>query len=84
MAEKAIKVELSEEDRKILLAQKKILGDVLKPEKKNKGLGALAAELILSGKKTSITGAHWVQQPNKKLQSLSKKKQNNSKKNLIR
>jgi hypothetical protein len=73
MAEKAIKVELSEEDRKILLAQKKILGDVLKPEKKNKGLGALAAELILSGKKTSITGALGSATKQKATESLQEK-----------
>ena len=73
MAEKAIKVELSEEDRKILLAQKKILGDVLKPEKKNKGLGALAAELILSGKKTSVTGALGSATKQKAIESLQDK-----------
>ena len=73
MAEKAIKVELSEEDRKILLAQKKILGDVLKPEKKNKGLGALAAELILSGKNTSVTGALGSATKQKATESLQEK-----------
>lgn len=73
MAEKAIKVELSEEDRKILLAQKKILGDVLKPEKKNKGLGALAAELILSGKNTSVTGALGSATKQKAIESLQDK-----------
>ena len=73
MAEKAIKVELSEEDRKILLAQKKILGDVLKPEKKNKGLGAMAAEMILSGKNTSITGALGSATKQKATESLQEK-----------
>jgi hypothetical protein len=73
MAEKAIKVELSEEDRKILLAQKKALSDILKPEKKNKGLGALAAELILSGKKTSITGALGSATKQKATESLQEK-----------
>lgn len=73
MAEKAIKVELSEEDRKILLAQKKVLSDVLKPEKKNKGLGALAAELILSGKNTSVTGALGSATKQKAIESLQDK-----------
>ena len=73
MAEKAIKVELSEEDRKILLAQKKVLSDVLKPEKKNKGLGALAAELILSGKNTSVTGALGSATKQKAIESLQNK-----------
>ena len=73
MAEKAIKVELSEEDRKILLAQKKILADVLKPEKKSKGIGAMAAELILSGKNTSITGALGSATKQKATESLQEK-----------
>ena len=73
MAEKALKVELSEEDRKILLSQRKILSDVLKPEKKNKGFGALAAELILSGKNTSITGALGSATKQKAKESLQEK-----------
>ena len=73
MAEKAIKVELSEEDRKILLAQKKVLSDVLKPEKKSKGIGAMAAELILSGKNTSITGALGSATKQKATESLQEK-----------
>jgi len=73
MAEKAIKVELSEEDRKILLAQKKALSDILKPEKKSKGIGAMAAELILSGKNTSITGALGSATKQKATESLQNK-----------
>ena len=73
MAEKAIKVELSEEDRKILLAQKKALSDILKPEKKSKGIGAMAAELILSGKNTSITGALGSATKQKAIESLQNK-----------
>lgn len=73
MAEKAIKVELSEEDRKILLAQKKALSDILKPEKKSKGIGAMAAELILSGKNTSITGALGSATKQKATESLQEK-----------
>jgi hypothetical protein len=73
MAEKAIKVELSEEDRKILLAQKKALSDILKPEKKNKGLGALAAEMILSGKNTSVIGALGSATKQKATESLQEK-----------
>ena len=73
MAEKALKVELSEEDRKILLSQRKILSDVLKPEKKNKGLGALAAELILSGKNTSVAGALGSATKQKAKESLQEK-----------
>jgi hypothetical protein len=73
MAEKAIKVELSEEDRKILLAQKKALSDILKPEKKSKGIGAIAAELILSGKNTSITGALGSATKQKATESLQNK-----------
>jgi len=73
MAEKALKVELSEEDRKILLAQKKALSDILKPEKKSKGIGAMAAELILSGKNTSITGALGSATKQKATESLQEK-----------
>ena len=73
MAEKALKVELSEEDRKILLSQRKILSDVLKPEKKNKGFGALAAELILSGKNTSVAGALGSATKQKAKESLQEK-----------
>jgi hypothetical protein len=73
MAEKALKVELSEEDRKILLSQRKILSDVLKPEKKNKGFGALAAELILSGKNTSVVGALGSATKQKAKESLQEK-----------
>ena len=73
MAEKALKVELSEEDRKILLSQRKILSDVLKPEKKNKGFGALAAELILSGKNTSVAGALGSATKQKTKESLQEK-----------
>jgi hypothetical protein len=73
MAEKAIKVELSEEDRKILLAQKKALSDILKPEKKSKGIGALAAEMILSGEKSSVTGALGSATKQKATESLQNK-----------
>jgi hypothetical protein len=73
MAEKALKVELSEEDRKILLSQRKILSDVLKPEKKSKGIGAMAAELILSGKNTSVAGALGSATKQKAKESLQEK-----------
>jgi len=73
MAEKALKVELSEEDRKILLAQKKALSDILKPEKKSKGIGALAAEMILSGEKSSVTGALGSATKQKTIDSLQDK-----------
>jgi len=73
MAEKAIKVELSEEDRKILLAQKKALSDILKPEKKSKGIGAMAAEMILSGEKSSVIGALGSATKQKATESLQNK-----------